>query len=131
MHQARKRGHVSLGKDVSGLSRHDHVWSAADSITHNARNAARHRLIDDQAPGFRSRWQYQHIRSDISACDLRLIEKTSEADRSLFPSHKLFTFTPQRTVPHHQTRNCPTSCRFSYRAHEIHGSLLLDKLSRE
>ena len=58
---------------ASGL---DQVRSAADGIGHNGRNAACHRLVDDQSPGLLAvRWQDEHVGGSIDGGQFALIDE--------------------------------------------------------
>ena len=57
----------------------DKIIRTTAGVAHNARQAAGHRLVDNQSPGFFGvTWENQAIGRDIRSVDLRLVQ---EADK--------------------------------------------------
>ena len=78
-HGALQRDNVSHRIAEIGPDRLDEVLRATAAVTHNARQAASHCLVDDQSPGFLCiTGQNQTVGRNIGSTDFGLVEKADE-----------------------------------------------------
>ena len=99
----RQRVDVAHRKRRAGDAIAHEIGAASHLVADDRRNAARHRLVDDQPPGLAGvRRQHEAIGRDIGADDFRLVEKAGKGHRQALPLDQRARLRHQFTVAHDQ-----------------------------